>query len=480
MAGIGISLNRIFKKNTLGTDLYGFAYSTISTVAPMFAVIGAIIISQMILHFETVSYASRELFADTILYMFIFSLLCASPFNAVLSRYLSDTIFEERYEDIRPCYFLGLLLNVVLGCLLGIPFCVREYVVGGVPLYYVFTGYAGFMGLLLVFYSMLYLSITKDYRRISLFFAIGMAAAVLLSLVLHHVLGFDASYALLLSMAIGFLMIASLEVGLINSYFRESSGNYRGVLAYMRQYPSLIIANFLYTLGLFVHNFVFWTAPDHLVLVGSFVTNMTYDMATCLAMFTNISATVIFISEVEMHFHERYKAYSEAVIGGRRHDIENAKRMMFLQLRAQLMDLVRIQFIITVAVYFVVSLVMPHVFLDGELLRVYPALAGGYFILFVMYAEMLYLYYFNDTKGAVLMSLVFALVTLLGALWSMHLPQILHGLGLVLGAAAGFTVGYLRLQWIERNLDTHIFCRGSILRRGYGHKPDSYWRVPRE
>ena len=43
-------------------------------------------------------------------------------------------------------------------------------------------------------------------------------------------------------------------------------------------------------------------------------------------MFTNISATVIFIARVEMYFHSRYKAYSEAVIGGRLSDIRNNKQ----------------------------------------------------------------------------------------------------------------------------------------------------------
>ena len=42
---------------------------------------------------------------------------------------------------------------------------------------FVFTGFCGFISLLLVFYSMLYLSICKDYQKISLFFLMGMAAA---------------------------------------------------------------------------------------------------------------------------------------------------------------------------------------------------------------------------------------------------------------------------------------------------------------
>lgn len=88
-----------------------------------------------------------------------------------------------------------------------------------------------------------------------------------------------------------------------------------------------------------------------MTVAHTFVYAPAYDMATCLAMFTNLSSTIIFISRVEMHFHERYKAYSEAVIGGRWEDINNAKNRMFRQLASELMNLVRIQFIVSVVLY---------------------------------------------------------------------------------------------------------------------------------
>ena len=121
MAGIGVRLNRIFEKNTLTTNLVGFFYSTVVTVAPMFVIIINLILMEYLLDFASVGYVTRELFSCTILYTFIFSLLTASPFNAVLSRYMSDVIYEERYQDILPCYHIGMLLNIGLSCLLGIP-----------------------------------------------------------------------------------------------------------------------------------------------------------------------------------------------------------------------------------------------------------------------------------------------------------------------------------------------------------------------
>ena len=119
MAGIGIRLNRIFEKNTLTTDFVGFAYSTVATIAPMVVIIGSLVCMEAVLGFDKIGYAQRELFSCTLLYIFIFALLTAAPFNAVLSRYMSDVIYEERYEDIRPCYYLGMMINIIFSCLLS-------------------------------------------------------------------------------------------------------------------------------------------------------------------------------------------------------------------------------------------------------------------------------------------------------------------------------------------------------------------------
>ncbi|MEE0954921.1 MAG: exopolysaccharide Pel transporter PelG [Eubacterium sp.] len=471
MAGIGSTLNHLYEKKSITMHAAGFLYSALVTVAPMFLVIGAIILSEWYLNFSDVAYYPRELFADTVLYIFIFSLLSASPFNAVLSKYLSDIIFQEKYEDIMPCFYVGMMLNVLFGSLFAVPFCVREYLVGQVPLYYVFTGYSGFMALLLVFYCMLYLSITKDYVRISVFYAIGMLITFLLSVLFRKFLHFEVTYAILLALVIGFAVIASFEIASVQSYFRRNSRRYRPVFSYFRRYWKLIFINFLYTLGLYIHNFVFWTTDDHMIIAKSFVTMMPYDMATCLAMFTNISATVIFISRVEMRFHDRYKAYSEAVIGGRGRDIRNTQNRMFRCLSGELVSLGRLQFIITVIAFLFCIVVLPQFGFGGQTMRMYHCLAVGYFILFLMYAEILFLYYFTDLTGALLTAVLFCTVTLLGSIWATRLPEIWYGIGLVLGALTGFITAYLRLQWMERNLDTHIFCQGDLIKRAHGRKP---------
>lgn len=463
MAGIGVTLNRIFRKRSIFANLYGVLYSSFSTLVPMFLVIGVIFLMQWSLGYSSVRYEERVLFADTILYLFIFSLLAAAPFNGVLSRYLSDTIYNEKYEDILPCFYMGLLLNLAFGSILAVPFCVHEYFVGKVALHYVFTTYCCFIALTTVFYAMLYLSITKDYRKISAFFLIGMAAAFLVAWLVTRFGKWDVPFAILFAMTIGFGLVASLEIAVIRSYFREDSGKYGEVLRYFKSYWRLILINFLYMLGLYIHNFVFWTAPDRLIVRHSFVSNTAYDMATCLAMFTNISATAIFISRIEMHFRDRYRVYTESIIGGRLMDIKDSQSRLMRQMAEEIGSLARIQFIITVVVFLLCEIFLPNLGFGGETMQIYPLLAVGYFVMFLMYALILFLYYFDDLYGALWTAGSFCLTTFLMSFVSTRLPAIWYGTGLLAGSFVGWSVGYFRLRWLERHLMEQMYCRGDLI-----------------
>ena len=99
MAGIGVKLNKIYSKRSIVTGIWGVGYSTVISIAPMIVVILAVVLMQKWLGYSNTGIAARELYSCTVLYIFIFGLIACSPFNAVLSRYLSDVIYEEHYDD---------------------------------------------------------------------------------------------------------------------------------------------------------------------------------------------------------------------------------------------------------------------------------------------------------------------------------------------------------------------------------------------
>lgn len=474
MAGVGVKLKRIYEKKSIAANVFGIGYSVIITIAPMLFIVVSVWAMENVLGFADESYLTRDLFSSVILYIFIFSLLAVHLlFSPVLSRFVQDAIFEERYGDVMPCYQIGLLLTLLFGCIPGALFSLWVYAVGGVEAGFVFLGYCGYTAMIFVLYSMVYLSICKDYERISLFFFAGMAVAFLLALALRFWLHVEVTYSLLSSLAVGFLLIGTLEYTALKNYFPENSGQYKLVFTYCGKWWKLMASNFFYVLGLYIHNFVFWTHETGSVIAKSFICNQNYDVAAYMAIFTNISTLIIFISGVEMNFNKKYKTYSEAVIGGKWGDIEAAGSRMFRQLSEELINLVRLQFIITVIVYLLCIVILPQLGFAGSIMRIYPCLAVGFFILFIMYAAMHFLYYFNDFTGAVLTAAGFCAVTFLGSVFSMGLSETWYGLGVVLGAFAGWTLAYARLRWVERNLNTYIFCEGSILRRESQERPDS-------
>lgn len=298
-----------------------------------------------------------------------------------------------------------------------------------------------------------------------MYFICSMVLTFLMSLIFKFLLKFSITYSMLLSLAIGFLLIASLELANVLRYFPSNSCRYGEVLHYFRVYWKLIASNFLYTLGLFIHNFVFWAQPWHLVVRDTYVCNQPYDMASCLAMFTSISASVLFISRVEMHFHDRYKDYTEMVIGGKLDSIEKAKKRMFRGLSSQLFSLAHMQFIVTVVIYLIAIVILPMIGFAGMIMEIYSQLAVGYFVSYLMYSELLFLYYFDDLTGAVINGLIFAGIALFGSIISSHLSILWYGSGFTAASFLAFTFSYYRLRWIEINMDRHIFCRGSVLKQ---------------
>ncbi|MGN0360198.1 MAG: exopolysaccharide Pel transporter PelG, partial [Hominisplanchenecus sp.] len=164
-------------------------------------------------------------------------------------------------------------------------------------------------------------------------------------------------------------------------------------------------------------------------------------------------------------------AYADAVFGGRGIDIRNTRKRMFRQLGSELMTLVRLQFIVSVFIYLIFVIFLPRMGYAGLVMRIYPMVAAGYFTLFLMYAEIIFLYYFEDLNGAVLTAVSFCAGTFLASLIAVHFSPIFFGFGVWVGSLTGFVVAYRRLWWMERHLDEHMFCRGNIMKQAKGIRP---------
>ena len=463
MAGIGFELKKIYKKEGLSHSLLGAAYSSLVTIGPTIIVMAVILIMYMVLGMSRISFSERELLSSTILYVFIFSVITTAPLNSVFSRYLADKIYEEQIDGILPSYYTGLLISCVLATMEAVPIMASLLVRGGVDLPFVLMAYALFLSAVILFFSVTYLHATKDYKIIALFFVIGMAITFLLSFLFWKVAGLSAIHSILYGLAIGFFSIATLEFSYIKRYFKTSSQNYTQCLRYLWTYRKLLLANLFYMLGLYVHNFVFWGTDMRLVVAETFYTHQAYDMATCLAMFTNISTIVIFTVFAETRFHDAYQVYMESVTGGTYRLMEKNKNIMFRTLSQQVVQVFGIQIAITAVLYLIVMIFFPNLGFSGMTISIYPLLAAAYLGIFLMYGNIIYLYYFNDTTGAMISCLLYFLGTLAGSLVSQGFEVQYFGIGCLFGMLCGLAFSFFRIRYLEKHFDAHIFCNYKII-----------------
>ena len=473
MAGIGFALKRIFKKDSLISVLSGAAYSTVVVIGPTIIVMCTLLALYGALGYMDIIYTDRELLSSSILYVFIFALLITAPINAVMSRYIADRIFEEAYEDILPSFYTGLAISEFLGAIVGIPFAIRLVVVGKVEVLFVVITYLFFMELITVFYSLTYLTATKDYKIIAVDFLIGMLVAFLFAYMANKVFDCQLIYAVLGGMCLGFFVIAVLQIAYIRHYFVISNNNYRGCLSYFGNLKRLFFGTLLYTLGIYVHNFIFWGVSGHLVIAESYYSYQSYDMAACLAMFTNISAMVIFTVMAETKFHDIYQSYNEAIIGASLKDIEITKKNMFHLLIQQIGYVVRVQAIISVIIFLLIIIFLPDYGFSGLEMTIYPALAAAFFGIFTMYCNIIFLYYFNDSTGTFFTGLIFFLGTLIGSLAATRFEPQFYGTGALFGSLLGWTFSYFRIRYLEKHFDYHIMCSMHVIKAKHTKKPDS-------
>lgn len=471
MAGIGFELKRLFKKQGVFSTIFAGTYATVVTIGPNLIVILALNLMYLLPPYAEMSYYDRELLSSTILYVFVFSLIQVSGVNILLSKHIADKVYMEDYEGIASIAEAGSLLVAGMTALLGIPFGFAMYQAGHLPLYYIFVSYVFFAGLSLTFFYMNIITIMKEFRKITYCFGGSLTAGVVLAYVCVNWIGAPIRDVILAALAVSFTLIAMLMFTRIRRTFPTHGEKGWELLSDLRKNLLLILANLFYVLGLYAHNFVFWLCSDFRIITANlFHSAPTYDMASYLAMLSNISIQVVFVVNVETKFHTAYKTYCESVIGASGKDIRRAKRDLVETLRRETLYIIQLQAIVNILVYLGAIVLLPRLGIEGVALSMYPVLSVAYMVIYLVQCLMIYLYYFNDTAGAAVVGLTLLAGVVLGSLISVQLPPSQAGLGASFGGLCAFTVGFFRIRYILIHLDRHIFGRGSIVPRKRSRK----------
>lgn len=466
MAGIGFEIKKLFKKEGIFNTVFAGLHATAVTIGPMVIVIIALNVMYMMQPYIELAYKDKEILSSTILYVFVFALILASPVNIILSRYIADRIYEEDYSAIFAAVETGTIIIALCVAAFGIPFGYIMYTKGNLPLYYVFAAYVFFAGVSFTFYYMNFITVLKQYGKITYSFFGSLIVGVLFVTISSKFFDVAIADSILFGLTISFTLIAIFLLTFMRLSFREKKYNYSLLIDCLKKNILLVLANSFYVLGLYIHNFVFWSESDYKVVVEKiFVSAPNYDMATYLAMLSNISVLVIFTVNVETKFHTAYKSYCESVIGAAGKDMKKTKQKMIETLRRETIYIIQLQIIINLTTYIMAQIFFPRLGVEGDILSMYPALSVGYMIIYLIQCFMIYLFYLDDMVGAVMTGAVFLLSTFTGSMVSVHFSVNMSGLGLVFGAICGMTMAFFRLRYKLIHLDRHIYGKGKIVKK---------------
>jgi len=468
MAGIGFELRKIFKERGVVSLLKGAFYSTFTVIGPMLITMLSFMVLFAITGYQHIDYESKDLLVSITLYVFVFSLIFTSPLSAVVSRYIADRIFEEDLSAIMPCYYTGLAINMALGLLACAPVAIHMVAKGGVDPVVALIAAGMFMSMLMVYYNMTFISALKEYRTIALTFLAGMAIMLVLGFGMYRLIGVPFLRAVLGSMMAGFLYIGLQLYAFIRRFFNTTNHDYWGLLPYLRRFWLLLMTNMFYILGMYAHNFVFWFKSSlSITVAGTLYSAPVYDMAAFLAMMTNVSLLIIFTVRVETNFHERYQDYCQQLLGGVGKEIVMAKNNMFQIMVKEIQYIAQVQTGLSMIIFLFLMICAPALNFGGAIMTIYPALAAGYFVIFLMYCSIIMLFYFDDGLGAALSAGTFFVVTLVVSLAATSFRPSLYGIGAFIGAFCGWTIAFFRLRYIERNINRQMYCKGDLVKRVY-------------
>lgn len=459
MAGIGFELKKMFKGQGYLSGMKAYAYSSLVTVGPMLLCMLMVTILQQMLMYLDVSYQERMTFLSAVVYAFVFSLLVTCGFIMVVSRYIADKIYMREYDDIIASLYGVMAICLSIGGVSGAVF----YFFSPLDVAFKLSAYLLFAELIVVWLQSAYLSALKDYMRIIRGYLTSVVLTILAAYLFVYVIGLQTGFGMLLAMNVGFFVMIVLSMLHLESYFRKRERNYFDFLRYVKRFPTLLGTGLFCSLGFYIHNFVYWMmSPLQEQIASTYWIASSYDVPAFYASLSILPTMVMFVVSVETAFYEKYRQYYGTILGtGSVLDIKRAKKDMIQTLMQELGFMMEIQLFFTFVSLALGITLLPHIGFSSEQIERFNILVMAGFLYAVMFVIMLLLLYFDDRRGAFLVTVFF--VTSTAILTVAMLPLENYGFSFFVSSFLALVAGLARLIYFLKNIDYYTYCSQPLI-----------------
>jgi polysaccharide biosynthesis protein PelG len=400
MAGIGLRLHKVVAEGSYVHAGTAYLSSALISAGPwLTAVLALSLLGSTAVAF--LGQADRALLLVTITYAFSISLVLTGGPQLVVTRYLADRLYLNDTAALAPTC-AGVLLSAIALLIVTLPFVV----LAPFDLGYRLLAASLFLTLSLNWLVIVFLSATRDYRRVVLVFVGSYALSVGAAVGLGHLYGLPGSLA---GFTLGQVVCLVLLVAHVYLEFPSPYSATFSFLSYGRLYWDLGLIGLLYSAGMWVDNVIYWFSPSGTVIAHFYRTFPSYDSAKLVAYFFTIPAAAFFLVHLETTFYHHYKDFYRRIAEkGTLKEVSLAKQGMAAAAWSGLRTMVKLQGLVALAALLVAPRLATVLHLPPSwvpLFRVAVPAASGQFL---MLSAILLLLYLDERRAALLVTVVFA------------------------------------------------------------------------
>ncbi len=454
MAGIGFTLRKVIGKGSLGGTVGAIVSGIFIVAGPwLISLLSMLVIQTAFIRFR---FGEAGVFQVSVLYSYAASLSLFSGVHHHFTRIVSDLAWEGKHGQSTTWMLRFVLFVLLLSVGVGTPAaCLLPYGTASSAALYRVSLVTLFGAINVLWIVMLFISLLRDYRSISVVFGGGMVLSIGGALYLSASHGAAGA---VLGYAFGILVIDMVFIIMaINAHPPANPDDgWSAFPRYARKYSALILSGFFFYAGQWLDKFYFWSTRGTAVPGTALRVYDPYDMAVYVAGLSIIPGLVYFIIVTETQLYTDLRHFLFSLNHSSWSRIQKARQRLGASLRHELRDQSLLQLACSLALAFLLlrmgfgSVDKPELWLS----------LGAAYAQFTLLSILVFQYYFELYRRALATAgLYFLLNGIGGALLYSLLPSLPAGAGHLMAGSAACLLGYGLLRRAVYRMDRIIFRR---------------------
>jgi len=455
MAGISFELKKILAEKKLTSLFKAFTYSAFLSSGSWVISIVSIILVSFVASGLVKNKAVVAEFQVSITYLIALSLIESGFFQYIYTRFVADTIFKKKYNNILPGFFLIILLNMLIGFIICIPLAL--YLFKNEPAVYTAIFIFSFVILCGLWIINALLTGLKNFNFILYSFILGYLIIILLILFLARFGLEGLMLAFFTGQSVIFILMTVLIINNFPSRKLISFEFFKKGNAYL----SLAFTGFFYNAGIWADKFVFWLNPyTSSQVFGRLRDSVIYDVPIFLAYLSMVPGMAVFFIKIEGEFAEYYSIYYEAILRGDTFKkISSAGNAMIFSARDAFFDVLRIQAIADIIIFLIDRSLFRLFGISYIYLPLFHILLLGTLLQLMLFVLICFLFYFDRKKESLFITFIFFLLNTVFSIISIYLGPYYYGYGYVYSLLISIVVSIIFLRRFLNEINYHTFMR---------------------